>query len=130
MDMAVQGAGFFQVTMPDGTTAYTRDGSFKADSQGRMVNSNGYALSPTITIPNWEQGLTISDDGQVSVTMPGQKTPQVLGQIQLAQFINQAGLNSLGGNLFTETAASGAPTVSNPGSDGGRENLKQLFGDV
>jgi len=118
LDMALTGDGFYQITMPDGTLSYTRDGSFKEDDTGRIVTSEGYPLEPAITIPQGALNPAVSSDGHVTVTIPGQKTPQDLGQIQIARFINPAGLDSLGGNLLKETAASGAPVVTNPGTDG------------
>lgn len=118
LDMAIQGDGFFQITMPDGSIAYTRDGSFKRDDQGRVVTSEGYPLEPQITIPDNATNLTISSDGIVSATIPGQTATQELGQIQLARFVNAGGLESMGENLVRETAASGAPVLNNPGTDG------------
>jgi flagellar basal-body rod protein FlgG len=117
-DMAVNGNGFFQVQMPDGTTAFTRDGSFHIDSAGQLVNSSGFALSPAVTIPPTAQSVTIGADGTVSVTLPGQATSQNIGAIQLAGFINPAGLESKGQNLFAETSASGTPTANTPGTNG------------
>lgn len=118
LDMAIQGDGFFQITMTDGTLGYTRDGNFKKDSQGRVCTSEGYFLEPLITIPTNATQLTISAEGVVSATIPNQTTTQVLGQIQIARFVNPAGLDSVGSNLFKETEASGAPVVTNPGTDG------------
>ncbi len=118
LDVAIQGKGFFQITMPDGTTGYTRDGSFKLDSQGQIVTNNGYLLQPGITVPENASNLTIGNDGTVTVTLPGQVQPQNLGQIQLADFINPAGLDPKGQNLFAETLASGAPLTSNPNEEG------------
>jgi len=118
LDWAIEGDGFFQVTMEDGTIGYTRDGSFKKDSQGRIVTSDGYPVEPAITIPDNATGIALSADGRVSATIPGQTTTEDLGQIQLARFINPAGLDSLGRNLYRETSASGSPTAGNPGTDG------------
>ncbi len=118
MDLAVQGKGFFQVTMPDGTTGYTRDGSFQLDAQGQLVTNNGHLVQPGITIPANSTGMTVGNDGTVTVTLPGQTTPQNLGQIQLASFINPAGLDPKGQNIFAETAASGSPQTAAPGSNG------------
>lgn len=118
LDIAIQNDGFFQINMPDGTLAYTRDGSFKKDSQGRVTTSEGYTLEPAITIPANATDVSISADGRVTATISGQTTPQDLGQIQLARFVNPAGLESMGGNLLKETAASGTPVVNNPGDDG------------
>jgi flagellar basal-body rod protein FlgG len=111
LDLAVKGNGFFQVQMPDGTTTYTRDGSFQVSSTGQVVTSSGYTVQPGITIPANSQSITVAADGTVSVTLPGQATPQVLGQIQLANFINPPGLEPRGQNLYTETAASGTPST-------------------
>ncbi len=119
LDVAIQGDGFFQVTMPDGTTAYTRDGSFKRDANGAIVTADGYFLQPQITIPQNAQNLSIGEDGTVTALVPGSNLPQQLGQIQLARFVNPAGLSPLGGdNLYTQTAASGAPIVSQAGLNG------------
>lgn len=118
LDLAVQGSGFFEIQMPDGTTAYTRDGSFQVDAQGQLVTNSGYLVSPGITIPTNAQSVTIGTDGTVSVTLPGQATPQAVGQILLTSFVNPAGLEPKGQNLFAETAASGTPNTAAPGSDG------------
>ncbi|MBV8034965.1 flagellar basal-body rod protein FlgG [Roseateles sp.] len=118
LDLAIKGDGFFQIQMPDGTTAYTRDGSFQLNANGQMVTSNGYTLLPGITIPPNAQSLTIGNDGTVSVTLPGQPTPQSVGQLQLATFVNPAGLDPKGQNLFTETAASGTPNTGAPSNNG------------
>ncbi len=117
LDVAINGRGFYQILMPDGSTAYTRSGAFQVDSQGMLVTSSGYQLQPAITIPSDLQTLTIGRDGVVSATLSN-GTVQQLGQIQLANFVNPAGLLSTGENLFTETAASGAPQVNNPGTNG------------
>jgi flagellar basal-body rod protein FlgG len=118
LDLAIQGQGFFQVTMPDGTTAYTRDGAFKLNSQGQVVTNNGYLLQPGITVPAQSTGLTVGNDGTVSVLVPGTTTPQVLGQLQLASFTNPAGLDPKGQNLFGETLASGQPSTALPTANG------------
>ncbi|WP_213982637.1 flagellar basal-body rod protein FlgG [Sphingomonas sp. dw_22] len=117
-DVAIQGRGFFQVTMPDGTTAYTRDGSFKPSDQGELVTQDGYIVQPGITIPQGTIDITISKTGQVEANIAGNPQPQVLGQIELANFMNDAGLEAKGGNLFVETAGSGQPTVAAPGEPG------------
>ncbi|HET8693152.1 MAG TPA: flagellar basal-body rod protein FlgG [Aquabacterium sp.] len=117
LDVAINGNGFFQVQMPDGTTGYTRDGSFKLDNQGQIVTNNGYLVQPGITVPANATNLTIGNDGTVTALLPGQTAPQNLGQIQLANFINPAGLDPRGQNLFVETAASGTPQTSSPGSN-------------
>jgi flagellar basal-body rod protein FlgG len=118
LDLAIKGDGFFQVQMPDGTTAYTRDGSFQLNANGQMVTSNGYTVLPGITIPQNAQSLTIGNDGTVSVTLPGQTAAQSIGQIQLANFVNPAGLDPKGQNLFAETAASGTPNTGAPSNNG------------
>lgn len=118
LDTAVNGNGFFQITLPDGNTAYTRDGAFHVDANGQLVNSNGYAVSPAITIPPNTQSITIGQDGTVTVTQQGSATPVQVGALQLASFINPAGLESMGGNLYLETAASGTPAVNTPGTNG------------
>jgi flagellar basal-body rod protein FlgG len=116
-DMAIEGHGFFQIQMPDGTTAYSRDGAFQPDANGTLVNSAGYALQPGVTIPANARSVTIAKDGTVSITVPGQAAPQSVGQLQLAGFVNPAGLEPLGGNLFAETAASGTPSAGAPASN-------------
>ena len=118
LDLAINGQGFFQVQMGDGSTAYTRDGSFQVDAQGQLVNSNGFLVSPNITIPANAQTITISKEGIVSATLANATTPTQIGQLQLANFMNPAGLEPRGGNLFTETAASGAPQAGNAGTNG------------
>jgi flagellar basal-body rod protein FlgG len=118
LDMAVQGDGFFQILLPDGTTGYTRDGSFQKDNQGQIVTSNGYPLQPNITIPANALSLSIGTDGTVTVTQPGSAAATQIGSIQLATFINPAGLQSIGQNMFLETAASGTPTPNTPGTNG------------
>ena len=117
LDLAVQGNGFFEVQMPDGTVGYTRDGSFQVNAQGQIVTNNGYLLQPGITIPAEAQSVTIGQDGTVSALLPGNPQPQQVGQIQLASFINPAGLEPKGQNLFAETAASGAPASATPGTN-------------
>ncbi|MBI5937261.1 MAG: flagellar basal-body rod protein FlgG [Betaproteobacteria bacterium] len=117
LDMSIDGRGFFQILMPDGSTAYTRSGNFQIDGQGTLVTPNGYQLQPAITIPPDLQTLTVGRDGVVSATLED-GTIQQLGQIQLANFVNPTGLLSVGENLYTETAASGAPQVNNPGTNG------------
>jgi flagellar basal-body rod protein FlgG len=118
LDVAVQGNGFFEVQMPDGTTGYTRDGSFQVNATGQLVTNNGYPVQPGITIPANAQSVTIGGDGTVSVTVPGQTTPQTLGQIQIASFMNPSGLDPKGQNLFAETTASGTPNSGTPGLNG------------
>ena len=118
LDVAINGAGFLQILLPDGTTGYTRDGSLQKDNQGQLVTSNGYPVQPNITIPADALTVTISTDGVVSVTQPGTAAATQVGTLQLATFINVGGLQSIGQNLFVETASSGAPTPSTPGSNG------------
>ncbi|RME64381.1 MAG: flagellar basal-body rod protein FlgG [Nitrospirae bacterium] len=118
LDLAIEGDGFFQITMPDGTLAYTRAGNFQMDSEGRIVTPEGYPLSPEITIPSDAIQITIGTDGTVSVLQPGSNTPSVVGQIELARFPNPGGLKAIGRNLFVETDSSGAPVTATPGSDG------------
>lgn len=118
MDLAVQGKGFFEVLTPDGTLAYTRDGSFQIDSGGRMVTATGYQLQPGITIPENSTGVTIGQDGTVSVSQAGSTSTNVIGVIGLADFINPSGLQAKGGNLFQETASSGAPQQGTAGIGG------------
>ncbi len=118
LDLVIEGDGFFQVTRPDGTTGYTRAGAFMQDGTGRVVTSDGYPLTPNLVVPADAKNITISSDGTVSVTIAGQSTPQQIGTLQLAQFVNPAGLLSIGRNLFTPTPASGSATVSGPGVQG------------
>jgi flagellar basal-body rod protein FlgG len=124
LDMAISGLGFFQITMPDGTLSYTRDGSFSMDAQGNVVTASGYPLSPAITIPANAQSVSVGTDGTVSVTIPGSAKPTTVGQIQLATFINVQGLQPSGNNLLVESASSGAPQVGTPGT-GGNGTLQQ-----
>jgi flagellar basal-body rod protein FlgG len=118
LDVAINGQGFYQVTMPDGTTAYTRDGQFHLDSQGQIVTSSGYTLSPAITIPANAQTITIGRDGVISVTLPASTAATQVGTLQLATFINSAGLQGRGENLYVETASSGTASTNTPGSNG------------
>ncbi|MEM7082008.1 MAG: flagellar basal-body rod protein FlgG [Pseudomonadota bacterium] len=118
LDIAVSGRGFFEILLPDGGQAYTRDGAFQLNSQGEMVTSSGYSLQPGISIPDGAQSITIGTDGTVSVRLIDQPAPVQVGNVQLADFINPAGLEPRGQNLFVETAASGAPQVGNPGLNG------------
>ncbi len=118
LDLAIRGSGFFEVQMPDGTTGYTRDGSFQVNAQGQLVTNNGFTVQPGITIPANAQSVTIAADGTITASLPGQVTPQVIGQIPLANFVNPAGLEPKGQNLFAETAASGAPNTGAPGQNG------------
>jgi flagellar basal-body rod protein FlgG len=117
LDVAIQGAGFFQILMPDGTTAYTRDGSFQTDSQGQLVTASGFPVQPAITIPATSTGVTIGRDGIVTVTQSGVVAPVQIGQLQLTTFINPSGLQSMGENLYQETASSGTPSTNVPGTN-------------
>ncbi len=119
LDVAIEGDGFFQVTLPDGTTGYTRDGSFKEDANGSIVTSAGYFVQPQVTIPQNAISVSIGNDGTIIAQVPGSNQPQQLGQLQLARFVNPAGLSPIsGGNLYTQTAASGPPIVTTPGLNG------------
>ena len=118
LDLAIRGNGFFQIQLPDGTTGYTRDGSFQVSATGQLVTNNGYTVQPGITIPATAQSVTIGNDGTVSVVLPGQAQPSNVGQIQLANFVNPAGLEPKGQNMFGETAASGAAAAGVPGLNG------------
>jgi flagellar basal-body rod protein FlgG len=125
LDLAIQGAGFFQVLLPNGEIAYTRAGNFSVDNVGNLVTSDGNPVQPGITIPPNALTITVGQDGTVSVTIPGQQTPAQVGQIQLATFQNAAGLNSLGQNLFTATGASGDPLIGTPGGAEGIGTILQ-----
>jgi len=118
LDLAVNGTGFFEVQMPDGTTGYTRDGSFKVNAQGQLVTNNGYTVQPGITIPANAQSVTVGTDGTVSVVLPAQAAAQTVGKLQLANFMNPAGLDPKGQNLYSESAASGTPNTGTPGQNG------------
>ena len=118
LDVAIQGRGFFEIQLPDGTTGYTRDGSFTLDSQGQIVNSSGYTLQPAITIPPNVVSITIGVDGTVSTLTSGDSAPTQVGNIQLVDFVNETGLQPRGENLFLETASSGSPTPGTPGQNG------------
>ena len=118
LDVAIQGTGWFKILMPDGTFSYTRDGSFQMDAQGRIVTAEGNLVQPTITIPPGSSGLTVNQQGQVSVTPAGSTTSSILGQFTLTTFINDAGLQPNGDNLFTATPASGTPQDGTPGTNG------------
>jgi len=118
LDLAIEGDGFFQILRPDGSIAYTRDGSFKISADGRIVNSDGYVLEPEISIPMDTQSVMISRDGMVSVKVVGSNDPQEVGQIELSRFLNPAGLKSIGQNLYERTGASGEPIIATAGLDG------------
>lgn len=117
-DLAINGNGFFQVQMPNGDNAYTRDGSFQKDANGQMVTSNGYLIQPSITIPENALSISVSKDGIVSVTTPGNSASTQVGQLQVATFVNPAGLQSIGENLYLETDASGTANENQPGQNG------------
>lgn len=118
LDVAIQGRGFIQVLMPDGSLAYSRDGTVQMDAQGQLVTSMGYLIQPGITIPENAQSITIGSDGTVSVVTAGSATPTQVGNIQLADFINPSGLQAVGDNLFIESASSGSPQAGTPGLNG------------
>jgi flagellar basal-body rod protein FlgG len=117
LDMSISGHGFFQITLPDGTLAYTRDGSFTLDNQGNVVTASGYPLSPALTVPAGTQSVTVGSDGVVTALSAANKTTQI-GQVQLADFVNEEGLSPTGNNLLIESAASGAPQTGTPGTNG------------
>ena len=117
-DLAISGRGFFSVTLPDGSTAYTRDGSFQIDSQGQLVTSSGYVVQPGITVPQGALSVTVGTDGTVSAQVSGNSAPTQIGNLQLTDFINNAGLQAIGNNLYLETAASGTPQPGTPGLNG------------
>lgn len=127
LDLVIQGSGFFQIHQADGTLAYTRSGAFQLDRNGNMVTQNGNMLEPQITIPPQAQSVTIATDGTVSYTLPGQTAAQTAGQIQLANFANPGGLNSIGQNLFLPTDASGDPVIGTPGGQDGVGTLQQGY---
>jgi flagellar basal-body rod protein FlgG len=118
LDVAIQGNGYFQIQMPDGSTGYTRDGSFTKDANGQVVNANGYTLLPAITLPATALSVNVSRDGIVTYIEQGSTTPIQAGNIQLANFVNIGGLQSVGDNIYVETASSGAPTPNTPGTNG------------
>ncbi|MBI5042224.1 MAG: flagellar basal-body rod protein FlgG [Gammaproteobacteria bacterium] len=118
LDVAIQGRGFLQVQMPDGSLGYTRDGALQIDSTGQLVTAMGYLVDPAMTIPDNSQSVTIGTDGTVTVAVQGQAQPSQIGTLQLTDFVNPAGLQPIGNNLFVETASSGSPTAGNPGLNG------------
>jgi len=117
-DIMINGSGFFQVLLPDGTQAYTRDGSFQSDSNGQLVTSSGYVIQPPITVPNNALSVTVGRDGTVSITTPGTAAATQIGAIQVSTFVNPAGLESRGENLYVETSASGTANSNTPGTNG------------
>lgn len=123
----IQGRGFFQARRPSGEVAYTRSGAFHLDRDGNIMTLNGETLDPQLTVPAEAQSITIASDGTVSYSLPGQTTSQVAGQLQLANFANPGGLNSIGNNLYTPTDASGDATVGNPGGQEGLGTLQQGY---
>jgi len=127
LDVAIEGDGFFQVQLPNGDIAYTRDGAWRLDGEGQIVTSNGYLLEPAVVIPADAVEITISPTGDVSVLVPGDVNPQNVGQIELARFVNPGGLKAIGKNLFVETAASGAPQVANPGDEGMGTTIQNIL---
>jgi flagellar basal-body rod protein FlgG len=122
LDMAIRGEGFFRVLLPDGRTAYSRDGSFELDAQGRLVTAQGYVIQPGLTLPQNARAVTVNSQGQMLATLPGTNTPTQIGQLELSIFVNKAGLQAVGDNLFLETPASGTPQNGTPGNEG--------FGDI
>lgn len=127
LDLLIGGDGFFQIQMPDGTIQYTRNGAFKIDSEGKLVNSEGFYLEPEITIPEGVTEIAIGQDGIVSVLMPGETTPEEIGQIEIARFINPAGLINDGNSLYRQSVASGTPLVAAPGTDGAGTIVQQYL---
>src|SRR4029453_8581872 len=122
LDVAIRGEGFFRILLPDGRTAYTRDGSFELDAQGRLVTAQGNVVQPGLTVPLNARGITINGQGQLSVSLPGVTAPTQIGQLDMSIFVNKAGLQAIGDNLFLETPASGVPQNGTPGTEG--------FGDL
>ncbi len=118
LDLAIQGSGYFQITLPSGETAYTRDGTFGLSASGEIVTADGYIVQPGIQVPTTATGITINTSGQVQATIAGQTAPQTVGQLQLAIFPNEAGLEAQGDNLYLQTAASGQPVTGNPAATG------------
>lgn len=117
-DVAINGSGYFRIKLPDGTDGYSRDGNFSLSPEGQLVTQQGYTVQPGIAIPSTATAVTINTQGQVEATIPGQTAPQLVGQLELTRFPNDAGLNALGDNLFSETASSGSPQAGVPGSTG------------
>jgi flagellar basal-body rod protein FlgG len=125
LDLAIQGQGFFQVLLPNGQTAYTRDGAFQTDANGNLVTQDGNPVQPAVTIPSGATSITVGADGTISVTLAGQTAAQTVGTLQLAMFNNPGGLNSTGSNLFLQTTASGDPIVGTPGGSDGLGSIQQ-----
>ncbi|MEM9096857.1 MAG: flagellar hook-basal body complex protein, partial [Pseudomonadota bacterium] len=126
LDIAIEGDGYLEVELPSGVSGYTRDGALKRTGDGQIVTSEGYPVLPEITIPEDARAIAISGDGEVSVQFDDQAAPQSLGRLTLVSFVNDKGLEAIGGNLFRETEASGAPNVGDPGADG-RGTIRQGF---
>jgi flagellar basal-body rod protein FlgG len=126
-DIAIRGEGFLRISLPDGQTGYTRDGSLELDANGNLVTLDGYLVDPNITVPNNTKSVSISKEGVVEVTVDGQSTAQNLGQLQLARFVNKSGLSAIGDNLFLETPASGEAVVGSPGSEGFGTTLQRYL---
>ncbi|KAA5602757.1 flagellar basal-body rod protein FlgG [Blastochloris sulfoviridis] len=126
-DVAIRGEGFFQIELPDGRTAYTRDGSFELDANGKMVTVDGYTVDPGITIPNNASNITINSQGQITAVIGNATASTTLGQLQLSRFVNKSGLEAIGDNLFLETAASGSPQQGTPGSEGFGTTLQRYL---
>ena len=127
LDLAIRGEGFFQVQLPDGQTAYTRSGAFSLDANGQLVTQEGYQVEPSITVPANARQISINASGEVQVSIDGQTAPQSVGTLQLAKFVNKAGLEAIGDNLFLETPASGTPTTGTPNSDGAGSILQNFL---
>ncbi len=127
LDLAIRGEGFFEISLPNGETAYTRDGSFELDADGRLVTLDGYEVQPGITIPNNARSITINKEGTVEVLVDGNTAPQQAGQLQLTRFVNKGGLEAIGDNLFLETPASGSPSQGNPGQTGFGDLLQKFL---
>jgi flagellar basal-body rod protein FlgG len=125
LDLTIQGQGFFQVLLPNGQTAYTRDGAFQTDANGNLVTQDGDPVQPAVTIPSGATSITVGSDGTISVTLAGQTAAQTVGTLQLAMFNNPGGLNSTGSNLFLQTTASGDPIVGTPGGSDGLGSIQQ-----
>jgi flagellar basal-body rod protein FlgG len=117
-DLAINGAGYFHITMPDGSDAYTRAGNFSLSPEGQLVTDKGYVVAPGVAVPANATGVTVNAQGQVQATIPGQTAPQSVGQLELTRFPNEGGLNAIGDNLYTETPSSGSPQSGVPGSTG------------
>ncbi|MGI9406992.1 MAG: flagellar basal-body rod protein FlgG, partial [Hyphomicrobiaceae bacterium] len=127
LDVAIRGEGFFEISLPSGQTAYSRDGSFELDADGRLVTLDGYEVQPGITIPDNARSITINRQGTVQVVTDTNATPQDVGQLQLTRFVNKSGLQAIGDNLFLETPSSGSPTQGTPGQDGLGDILQKFL---